>query len=265
MAKIFIEESSLTAIADAIRAKTGSTEALTVPTGMVNAINSIESGGGSGDADATEQKMAELISGWIDAIENKYVYTIRDEFFKGYTELASVNFANCSFVGKSGFEGCTYLQEAYLPSVTTIDQRGFYGCTALRTANFTALQQINDYGFYECRSLQTLVLPNIQSIGTEGLYGCGSLTKLDLGPNFSNWGEDCLYSCPNLETLIIRTSGYTIQLPSFLAYTKIGTGDGYIYVPASLLQDYINNEEFEDVSFASQLRAIEDYPTITGG
>lgn len=44
MAKVFIEESSLTAIGDAIRGKTGQTGMLTVPDGMVEAINSIETG-----------------------------------------------------------------------------------------------------------------------------------------------------------------------------------------------------------------------------
>lgn len=46
MSKVFIEESSLTAIGDAVRAKTGSSDLLIVPDGMVSAISSIETGGG---------------------------------------------------------------------------------------------------------------------------------------------------------------------------------------------------------------------------
>ena len=46
MAKLFIEDTSLTAIGDAIRSKTGGNELLSVPTGMVDAINSITTGGG---------------------------------------------------------------------------------------------------------------------------------------------------------------------------------------------------------------------------
>lgn len=44
MAKIFIEEDSLVAIGDAIRSKTGDTSLLTVPTGMVEAIEGISTG-----------------------------------------------------------------------------------------------------------------------------------------------------------------------------------------------------------------------------
>lgn len=47
MSKLFIEESSLTAIGDAIRSKTGGSELLS-PAAMVTAIESIEGGGGGG-------------------------------------------------------------------------------------------------------------------------------------------------------------------------------------------------------------------------
>ena len=47
MSKVFINESSLTSIGNAIREKTGSSELLSVPDGMVAAIESITTGGGS--------------------------------------------------------------------------------------------------------------------------------------------------------------------------------------------------------------------------
>ena len=47
MSKVFINESSLTSIGNAIRGKTGSSELLSVPDGMVAAIESITTGGGS--------------------------------------------------------------------------------------------------------------------------------------------------------------------------------------------------------------------------
>lgn len=47
MSKVFINESSLTSIGNAIREKTGGSELLSVPEGMVAAIESITTGGGS--------------------------------------------------------------------------------------------------------------------------------------------------------------------------------------------------------------------------
>lgn len=46
MAKYFVEDSSLTAVADAIRAKGGTTEALAFPAGFIAAVESISAGGG---------------------------------------------------------------------------------------------------------------------------------------------------------------------------------------------------------------------------
>ena len=47
MSRAIINESSLTAIGNAIRTKTGGTDKLSVPTGMVDAINGIQTDGGT--------------------------------------------------------------------------------------------------------------------------------------------------------------------------------------------------------------------------
>lgn len=44
MAKLWVEEKTLTAIGDAIRAKNGTSEKMSIPNGMVNAIQNIETG-----------------------------------------------------------------------------------------------------------------------------------------------------------------------------------------------------------------------------
>ena len=61
MSKVFINESSLTSIGNAIRGKTGSSELLSVPDGMVAAIESITTGGGGGSAVLPEE--LKVISG----------------------------------------------------------------------------------------------------------------------------------------------------------------------------------------------------------
>ena len=47
MAKVFCEESSLSAVANAIRGKAGTAAALAFPDGFVSAVNGIETGGGT--------------------------------------------------------------------------------------------------------------------------------------------------------------------------------------------------------------------------
>lgn len=58
MGKAFIQESTLTAIADAIRAKTGETAAM-LPSAMAGAITNMQTGGGSGSYVWTKQGMGE--------------------------------------------------------------------------------------------------------------------------------------------------------------------------------------------------------------
>lgn len=53
MAKYAVNSESLTAVADAIRAKTGGTDLLAFPDGMVEAIGGISGGGGGGSTFVT--------------------------------------------------------------------------------------------------------------------------------------------------------------------------------------------------------------------
>ena len=80
MGKLFIEQESLKAIADAIRAKTGSTEMLTVPSGMVSAISSISSGSGGGES-GVPIEVTELPTPTADDIGK--VYKVGDDYYVG--------------------------------------------------------------------------------------------------------------------------------------------------------------------------------------
>ena len=72
MSKVFIEESSLTSIGNAIRGKTGNSELLSVPDGMVAAIESITTGGGS----AVLPEELRVISGDVQRLFSKDYATL---------------------------------------------------------------------------------------------------------------------------------------------------------------------------------------------
>ena len=70
--------------------------------------------------------------------------------------------------------------------------------------------------------------------------------------------------CTGLNTLIIRTKTMCIlDAVNCLSNSAIESGTGYIYVPAALIETYKAGKNWS--SYASQFRAIEDYPEITGG
>ena len=76
MSKIFIEESSLTAIGDAIRAKTGKSDLLS-PAQMVTAIGSISGGGGGTEVEPMVLSGSQLY-GCAGDVSRKYLQLFGD-------------------------------------------------------------------------------------------------------------------------------------------------------------------------------------------
>lgn len=138
MAKIFIEEDSLTAIGNAIRAKTGGTEALTVPNGMVNAINSISSGGGGSGGEnklaaITEDTLTEITESDLLGITKviDYAFYQRKSLKRVYLPEGIVT------IGQSVFLYCKNLEELKIPStVTSMGATCVYNTPNLKSLTF---------------------------------------------------------------------------------------------------------------------------------
>lgn len=63
---------------------------------------------------------------------------------------------------------------------------------------------------------------------------------------------------------LLIVGGKAIQMPdAAAAETAIENGTGYVYVPSALVDSYKITAPWS--SMASKIRAIEDYPDITGG
>ena len=122
-----------------------------------------------------------------------------------------------------------YLRSVTFTKATSIATNSFYGCSNLCIADFHALEMINGPAFNKNLALHTMIirtptLCSISSTATSGLFG-GKLLSLDFR-------------------------------------SPIALGIGYIYVPAALLESYQSSSDW--TKYASQLRAIEDYPEICG-
>ena len=78
-------------------------------------------------------------------------------------------------------------------------------------------------------------------------------------------GTRAFSGCTKLTTLIIRRAGTSVtNLANVNAFenTPIANGTGFVYVPASLIDTFKSATNW--VAYASQIRAIEDYPDICG-
>ena len=166
-------------------------------------------------------------------------------------------------IGENAFRTSTARTTVSLPNVTTTDSSAFYGCTALLSAHLPALQKMGVMLFYGCTSLETIELPSLTTTSSQAMRNCSKLKKADLGSPTSLVAS-CFNGCSLLETLIIRTNSLcTLGNTTAISGTKIEAGTDYVYVPSALVATYKGATNWS--GFASQIRAIEDYPNITGG
>lgn len=198
---------SLTSVADAIRERAGTTEAMAFPDGFVSAVESVP--------DTVKLLCADLLKSY----SNEKATTL-----KNYT-----------------FREAKSLEYVYLPNVTGTGYSWFAVCHGLHTCIMPKVNYLAELNFASCRSLKTLDFHVLDTINVE---------------NFKNSG---------LETLILRKSDSCCKLLSINNFTNtpIASGTGYIYVPRSLVDSYKAATNWS--TYANQIRAIEDYPEITGG
>ena len=183
------------------------------------------------------------------------------------TKLKTVELPNVTeLVGDKAsgghFSGCSALEELNMPLIKKVQGAwAFSGTTRLKTVNFPELEQLEDYAFREGGLTGRVVLPKLTRIGNGTFMNC-PIEILDLSA--VTYINGPFEYCTSLVALIIRTPtvctwGTNWGLPP----TIMSTGTGYIYVPRALVDSYKAATNWS--TYAAQIRAIEDYPEITGG
>lgn len=186
MSKVFIEENSLTAIGNAIREKTGGSGLLTVPTGMVEAIGSIQSGGGG---DLPEEAFT---------ITGDCVYRFSNNNWNWFVEnygdrITTNNIANTNSM--------------------------FYYSSSLETIpfdiNFSGSSNDINYMFYQCNNLKELPSMNfVQPNNLSYLFQrCDQIREIP-DDYFDNWDFSYLDNLTNSysgSSSSIFTSCYSLR------------------------------------------------------
>lgn len=234
MGKRTVEETSLVAVADAIREKTGTTDKLVFPEGFKSAARKLVN---------PVDYLAAVCNKAITELVNDKAVSVPENFQQGNTNLVKVELASVLALGSSVFAGCNNLAEAYLPSVKSLGS-GNFDSTGIKQINMPMLETIDGWGynFAGCRSLTKAYFPKLTRIVGDGTFAnCNALVTLVLGAN----------------------SVCALSHTSVFADSAIANGTGYIYVPKALVDSYKAATNWS--TYASKFRAIEDYPDITGG
>lgn len=239
MVKLY-EDTNIKAIADAIRAKNGSTDTYKVSE-MASAIEAIQSGGGN-----------------IDILINRSI-----------TEINS----NVTLVGENAFYRCEALVSANLPLATKVSNSAFGYCTNLESINIPLVANVGQQTFAYCSKLTKISLPSVTFINSNAFNKCEMLETVDLGSTTYVSGYT-FSNCYNLKAVIMRSTQknnlvatsafsncYRILGTTNATHNPEGLKDGYLYVPRSILSSYTSSSDWG--TWATQFRALEDY-TVDG-
>ena len=175
--------------------------------------------------------------------------------FGGFTMLESVNLPELT-TAISCFGSCPSLVDFVLPKLTELCWAfGECGMTVINDTMFPEVTKTTGRCFWYSPELTRITFPKVVEC-SEICYYCNKLVYADF-PSLTKFAEPPFRDCP-LETLILR-SPTVCTLGGALG----NKGTCYIYVPKALVNSYKSATNWSQ--YANQIRAIEDYPDITGG
>jgi hypothetical protein len=231
----------LTAVANAIRAKSGGSTPLAFPGGFVSEIGSIQTGGGgewttNGLADNSEPNGALVYTG--TAAITTYAFYGRS----AVTSFSAPNLVNA--IKNSAFGYATRLASVSFPKVKSIQKEAFTNCTALTSVDMPLFEGFTEESvFYNCSNLVEIRLPNCNRLNDRTFQGCRKLKRVILNtnsraPSTSAFGTYCFYGTV-LDTLVLGgTDDALWKLGNVNAFDntpfKSGGTGGTIYIPEAL-------------------------------
>ena len=212
MAEYLIQGETLTAIADAIREKTGKTGTIN-PTEFSDNISTIVTAGESIDPNDIIMKTASrMVSPTLSYVPSSY--------FSGWGNLQYVSLPACTEVNNNAFYSCSNLQSISIQNCTSIGYNAFYSCSSLKEANFPVCTAINDAAFSGCSSLSSIAFPNCYDIGTYAFADC-AMSTIELSSSYSNVKQGTFCNCSNLASINLASNTTTIAAHAFKGCTKL--------------------------------------------
>ena len=267
MANYIVSDTNLTAVANAIRTKGGTSAQLEFPDDFVSAIGDIQTGGGM-----TVEPLSVTENGTYTAPTGKAYSPVTVNVSGGGTDtlLALENNTLTSWtstaaaVGTYLFYNKTALTSVSYPNATVVGQNAFYNCAGLKTVSLPSVTRFELSAFYGCSSLESITInPSFAGTGQGAAFrGCSSLTVFDWRYG-SSIQSNQFKECTKLATVILRRANTVCALENVNAFTGTpfasnGTG-GTLYVPQDLIASYQSANNWKTIlGYANnQIKAIE--------
>ena len=226
---VLIEKSDMTAVANAIRSKTGITEKLTLSE-MINGINdlvpvelpSFTNPAGSNQilvgfnaindhGNVVPGNIPTLsfgsigVDGTTITIPSGYYATdisvVADDYLEKRINGTLTAYSNekITSIMSYAFAYCSSLSTANFPACTSIGGNAFAYCSSLSTADFPVCTSIGGNAFAHCSALSTANFPACTSIGSYAFAYCSSLSTANF-PVCTSIGGNAFAYCSSLST-----------------------------------------------------------------
>lgn len=146
---------------------------------------------------------------------------------------------------------------------------GFVSNSKVKTLSFPKLSNVHGSGNLLGENLKNLTTLELGLTNNSYFWlvsNAPNLTKVTL-PQFNDVSNTMFRYCSNIKTIVFSNPSNvcTLSNASYLPTQITNTADttSYVYVPQTLLANYKTATNW--TTFSSKIRAIEDYPDITGG
>ena len=269
MSIVTIDDSNLTAIGNAIRAKNGATTTYK-PSEMAAAISALETG---------EDFLPQKITNTLTSYSNNDITAIGNYGLYGCSSLTSVSLPNVTTIGHHGFCRCTGLTSLNLPNLTTIEQYGFTSCEGLTSVSLPSVTVIKQRAFSgQPMSLKRLSCRNallgVWVFSILGEYGSGVLRQYPLEEldirgflNETETAEDGIRQTHltelTVDRLILRKNDGIVEIKatSWSSVSDIMSNANFtLYVPDNLVSAY--REDPNWIEYCTNVRNSSVYTLI---
>lgn len=159
----------------------------------------------------------------------------------------------------------TNIKQINVPNALKIPSYFAHGCINLEGVSAAKATIIQMYAFGNCPNLKKAVFQSVSTVENVAFYSSG-LEAIELGGNPANGsgftGTPFMYST-SFKILVLRFEGvYPLAASNGLRNTQFASGNGTIYVPASMISEYQTATNWSGyLASGNQIKSIESTAT----